>query len=227
MIACTLATEVPQACPCNGCTCCAGAALQAQARSCCTSPAHLLSRTHLCAETRTRCARAAAVPPQVLRASCCTCPGRRACCTCPGRQACCTCPGRPACCACPMQVLSAPDDASAAPAPHGPSARPSRQLGSCHSHRACPMHAGAAKILWQMPIIWFILGKYAAASALTIISDNAITAVAWDSAGVTTGEGLLAASSHHVLCHMQPCHMQPSCAVSHAAMCFGATLAAA
>jgi hypothetical protein len=55
-----------------------------------------------------------------------------------------------------------------------------------HPPHAC-MHAGAAKILWHMPIIWFILAKYAAASALTMVADSAITAVAWDSAGVTTG----------------------------------------
>ncbi len=46
---------------------------------------------------------------------------------------------------------------------------------------------GAAKILYEVPIIYFILGKYAVAVALTYASEEAVTAVAWDSAGVTTG----------------------------------------
>ena len=46
---------------------------------------------------------------------------------------------------------------------------------------------GAAKILYSLPIIYFILGKYAVAVVLTFFSAEAITAVAWDSAGVTTG----------------------------------------
>lgn len=47
--------------------------------------------------------------------------------------------------------------------------------------------AGAAKILYSLPIIYFILGKYAVALVLTYFTAEAITAVAWDSAGVTTG----------------------------------------
>lgn len=46
---------------------------------------------------------------------------------------------------------------------------------------------GAAKILFGLPIIYFILGKYAVACGLTLITAESITAVAWDSAGVTTG----------------------------------------
>lgn len=49
------------------------------------------------------------------------------------------------------------------------------------------MAVGSVKILYQLPIIYFILGKYAIAIVLTIITGDAITAVAWDSAGVTTG----------------------------------------
>ncbi|KAI8476127.1 MAG: hypothetical protein J3K34DRAFT_516801 [Monoraphidium minutum] len=59
------------------------------------------------------------------------------------------------------------------------------------------MCAGAAKILWQLPLLYFILAKarrrrrfsvfYAVACVLTVIAEDAITAVAWDSAGVTTG----------------------------------------
>ena len=44
-----------------------------------------------------------------------------------------------------------------------------------------------SKPQYNLPIIYFILGKYAIAVFLTIITDDAITAVAWDSAGVTTG----------------------------------------
>ena len=49
------------------------------------------------------------------------------------------------------------------------------------------MAVGAVKILFSLPILYFILGKYAVACALTFITADAITAVAWDSAGVTTG----------------------------------------
>lgn len=47
--------------------------------------------------------------------------------------------------------------------------------------------AGAAKIIFSLPIIYFILGKYAIAVGLMFISQEAIAAVAYDSAGVTTG----------------------------------------
>jgi len=49
------------------------------------------------------------------------------------------------------------------------------------------MAVGAVKILYELPVVYFILGKYAVAVCLTIITEDAITAVAWDSAGVTTG----------------------------------------
>lgn len=49
------------------------------------------------------------------------------------------------------------------------------------------MAVGSVKILYTVPVIYFILGKYAVAVGLTIITEDAITAVAWDSAGVTTG----------------------------------------
>lgn len=47
--------------------------------------------------------------------------------------------------------------------------------------------SGASKILWQLPLIYFVLAKYAVAVALTVAAQESITAVAWDSAGVTTG----------------------------------------
>jgi hypothetical protein len=47
--------------------------------------------------------------------------------------------------------------------------------------------AGTAKIIYSIPIIYFILGKYAIATGLTLITGEALTAIAWDSAGVTTG----------------------------------------
>jgi hypothetical protein len=52
---------------------------------------------------------------------------------------------------------------------------------------AIGMDVGAAKILFSLPLIYFILGKYAVASALTAITKEGYAAVAWDSAGVTTG----------------------------------------
>jgi len=46
---------------------------------------------------------------------------------------------------------------------------------------------GLAKIRWQLPL-WIILScGYSVAFALTVVSEEAITCVAWDSAGVTTG----------------------------------------
>jgi hypothetical protein len=49
--------------------------------------------------------------------------------------------------------------------------------------------AGASKILFELPLLYFILAKYAVASILTVVAKEAITAVSWDSAGVTTGPG--------------------------------------
>jgi hypothetical protein len=50
------------------------------------------------------------------------------------------------------------------------------------------MAVGAVKILFNVAITYFILSKYFVAVLLTVVSPDAITAVAWDSAGVTTGE---------------------------------------
>ncbi|WIA21356.1 hypothetical protein OEZ85_000577 [Tetradesmus obliquus] len=52
---------------------------------------------------------------------------------------------------------------------------------------AVGMCAGASKILFQLPLLYFILAKYTVACILTAVAKEAITAVAWDSAGVTTG----------------------------------------
>jgi hypothetical protein len=49
------------------------------------------------------------------------------------------------------------------------------------------MAVGATKILFAVPVIYFILGKYGAASALTLQAGEDFTNIAWDSAGVTTG----------------------------------------
>jgi hypothetical protein len=46
-----------------------------------------------------------------------------------------------------------------------------------------PTTAGACKILFQLPLIYFILIKYVIACGLTVIARESITAVAWDSAG--------------------------------------------
>lgn len=52
---------------------------------------------------------------------------------------------------------------------------------------AVGLDVGACTILFSLPLIYFILSKYAAASVLTALTKEAYTAVAWDSAGVTTG----------------------------------------
>jgi hypothetical protein len=50
--------------------------------------------------------------------------------------------------------------------------------------------AGACKILFRLPLIWFIIVKYAVAVGLTVVARESITAVAWDSAGEElNGEG--------------------------------------
>ncbi len=46
---------------------------------------------------------------------------------------------------------------------------------------------GATKILFGVPVVYFILAKYGVALLLTYSADEAMTNVAWDSAGVTTG----------------------------------------
>ncbi|GBF88834.1 hypothetical protein Rsub_01735 [Raphidocelis subcapitata] len=54
---------------------------------------------------------------------------------------------------------------------------------------AVGMAAGACKILFRLPLIYFILAKYLVACALTAISRESVTAVAWDSAGRALGAG--------------------------------------
>jgi len=46
---------------------------------------------------------------------------------------------------------------------------------------------GLAKIRWELPLWILLVVAYAIAFALTAVSEEAITCVAWDSAGVTTG----------------------------------------
>jgi len=52
---------------------------------------------------------------------------------------------------------------------------------------ASGMAIGATKILFEVPVIYFILVKYGIAALLTIQASDAFTAIAYDSAGVTTG----------------------------------------
>jgi hypothetical protein len=59
----------------------------------------------------------------------------------------------------------------------------------CCCYCCCCAISGASKILFELPLLYFILAKYAVACALTVVAKEAITAVAWDSAGVTTGPG--------------------------------------
>ena len=47
--------------------------------------------------------------------------------------------------------------------------------------------AGSSKILFDVNIIYLILGKYAFATFMTVFSTENFTNIAWDSAGVTTG----------------------------------------
>lgn len=49
------------------------------------------------------------------------------------------------------------------------------------------MSTGATKILLSIPTIYFILSAYFTSSLLTLAASQNITAIAWDSAGVTTG----------------------------------------
>lgn len=46
---------------------------------------------------------------------------------------------------------------------------------------------GIAKLIFDLPLIWLLLGSYAVAAVLTVLSDETFVNVAWDSAGVTTG----------------------------------------
>ncbi len=46
---------------------------------------------------------------------------------------------------------------------------------------------GLAKLIFDLPLAWLLLGGYLVAAILTSISDETFVNVAWDSAGVTTG----------------------------------------
>ncbi len=46
---------------------------------------------------------------------------------------------------------------------------------------------GLVKLIFNLPLVWLILGGYLLAFVLTIFSSEAFVNVAWDSAGVTTG----------------------------------------
>ena len=49
------------------------------------------------------------------------------------------------------------------------------------------MRSGIAKLVFDLPLMWLLLGGYALAVVLTLASSEAFVNVAWDSAGVTTG----------------------------------------
>jgi hypothetical protein len=46
---------------------------------------------------------------------------------------------------------------------------------------------GFGRILYDLPLIWFLIPPYAVVLVLTIWSEEQFTAIAWDSGGVTTG----------------------------------------
>ena len=46
---------------------------------------------------------------------------------------------------------------------------------------------GLSRILFDLPLIWLIVGSYVLLIPLTILSEEEFTAIAWDSGGVTTG----------------------------------------
>jgi hypothetical protein len=52
---------------------------------------------------------------------------------------------------------------------------------------ACGIALGLAKLIFNLPLVWLLLGTYALAAVLTLVSNEAFVNVAWDSAGVTTG----------------------------------------
>jgi hypothetical protein len=43
------------------------------------------------------------------------------------------------------------------------------------------------KILYNLRLIYFLLAKYVVAVTMTVVTEDSVTAVAWDSAGETTG----------------------------------------
>ncbi|WP_153145717.1 DUF1538 domain-containing protein [Dechloromonas sp. H13] len=46
---------------------------------------------------------------------------------------------------------------------------------------------GVARILFDLPLVWLLIGAYGIALALTVLSREEFVNLAWDSAGVTTG----------------------------------------
>jgi hypothetical protein len=52
---------------------------------------------------------------------------------------------------------------------------------------ACGIALGLAKLIFNLPLVWLLVGTYAVAAVLTLVSSEAFVNVAWDSAGVTTG----------------------------------------
>lgn len=46
---------------------------------------------------------------------------------------------------------------------------------------------GLAKLIFDLPLVWLLFGGYTLAAFLTLISDETLVNIAWDSAGVTTG----------------------------------------
>jgi len=46
---------------------------------------------------------------------------------------------------------------------------------------------GLAKLIFDLPLIWLLVGSYSVAAILTLLSSEVFVNVAWDSAGVTTG----------------------------------------
>jgi len=47
--------------------------------------------------------------------------------------------------------------------------------------------AGLCRILFDLPLVWLIVISYVLLIPLTILSDEELTEIAWDSGGVTTG----------------------------------------
>ena len=52
---------------------------------------------------------------------------------------------------------------------------------------ACGIALGIAKLIFDIPLIWLLVGSYSVAAILTLLSSEVFVNVAWDSAGVTTG----------------------------------------
>jgi hypothetical protein len=52
---------------------------------------------------------------------------------------------------------------------------------------ACGIASGFARILYDFPTSYLLIGAYSAALLATIFSDDEFASIAWDSGGVTTG----------------------------------------